>query len=291
VQDAAKAELGDEARSVLVALIGSGIQASRTPRLHEQEGAGQGLRYIYKLVDLDDLRLDLSALPEIITAAQRFGFAGLNITHPCKQAIIPLLDRLSSEAGAIGAVNTVVFENGASVGHNTDWWGFAESFRRELGDVSLHRIVQLGAGGAGAAVSHALLRLGAQEVVLVDTKLRRAEDLAQQLCERFGSGRASAENSTDKALASASGLVNATPVGMAKYPGVPVPLHALRPELWVADIVYFPIETDLLRAARALGCRTMSGAGMAVFQAVASFRLFTGRDANAERMLRHFNSM
>ena len=286
-----EAKSEEHEHSILVALVGTGIQASRSPRLHEQEGAALGLRYIYKLVDLDALHLDVSALPDIITAAQRFGFAGLNITHPCKQAIIPLLDRLAPEASAIGAVNTVVFQNGAIIGHNTDWCGFAESFRRELQNVSLNRVLQIGAGGAGAAVAHALLNLGAQQLLLADTEQSRARDLARKLCERFGKGRVIADQTVEQAMTSADGLVNATPVGMAKYPGLPFPVHMLRRELWVADIVYFPLETALLRAARALGCRTMSGGGMAVFQAVAAFRLFTGSEPNAERMLRHFASM
>lgn len=290
-RDSAEAKARVDQLSILVALVGTGIQASRTPLLHEREGAEQGFRYIYKLVDLDALRLDVGALPEIITAAQRFGLAGLNITHPCKQAIIPLLDRLSPDAATIGAVNTVVFESGASVGHNTDWWGFAESFRRELHDVSLNRVIQFGAGGAGAAVAHALLNLGAQQVLLVDMNQDRARNLARKLCERFGRDRVTTDNMVDQAIASADGLVNATPVGMAKYPGMPVGAHLLRQELWVADIVYFPLETELLRTARSLGCRTMSGGGMAVFQAVAAFRLFTGCEPDAERMLRHFASM
>jgi shikimate dehydrogenase len=111
--------------SVLVGLIGTSIQASRTPSLHEREGAQQGLRYVYKLIDLEAFGLDARALPEILTAAERFGFAGLNITHPCKQAILPLLDELSPDAAALGAVNTVVLKNGRRMGHNTDWWGFA----------------------------------------------------------------------------------------------------------------------------------------------------------------------
>ena len=94
-------------------------------------------------------------MPEILTAAQRFGFAGLNITHPCKQDVLPLLDELTPEAQALGAVNTVVLKEGRRVGHNTDWWGFAESFRSELPDVPRNRVVQFGAGGAGAAVAHA----------------------------------------------------------------------------------------------------------------------------------------
>jgi shikimate dehydrogenase len=277
--------------SVLVGLVGAGIQASRTPSLHEREGARQGLRYVYKLIDLEALGLCASALPDILTAAQRFGFAGLNITHPCKQAVIPLLDDLSPDAAALGAVNTVVLKDGRRIGHNTDWWGFAQSFRRELPDVRRERVVQFGAGGAGAAVAHALLTLGTGEVILIDTDQARAGNLAASLRERFGDRRASCSFSVQDAVDAADGIVNTTPLGMAKYPGMALPAELLRRELWVADIVYFPLETELLRHARARGCRTMSGGGMAVFQAVGAFRLFTDRDPDASRMLRHFEEM
>jgi len=279
------------APSVLVGLVGNSIQASRTPGLHEREGAEQGLRYIYKLIDLEALGLDVGALPEILTAAQRFGFSGLNITHPCKQSVIQLLDELSPDAAALGAVNTIVLKDGRRVGHNTDWWGFAESFRRELADVRVGRIVQFGAGGAGAAVAHALLTLGAGEITLIDTDEARARDLAAALCERFGGRRALLGSSVVDAMAAADGMVNTTPLGMAKYPGMAVPVDLLRPDHWIADIVYFPLETELLRQARLRGCRTMSGGGMAVFQAAGAFRLFTGLEPNTERMLRHFNEM
>lgn len=277
--------------SVLVGLIGAGIQASRTPGLHEREGAQQGLRYVYKLIDLEVLGLDASSLAEILTAAERFGFAGLNITHPCKQAIIPLLDELSPDAAALGAVNTVVLKNGRRMGHNTDWWGFSESFRRELSDARRDRVVQFGAGGAGAAVAYALLTLGTEQVIIIDTDQARAGSLAASLCERFGQNRASPSASPADALAEADGIVNATPLGMAKYPGMAFPPNLLHPRLWVADIVYFPMETELLRQARAQGCRTMSGGGMAVFQAVGAFQLFTGLEADVPRMLRHFSEM
>ena len=276
---------------VLVGLIGKGIQASRTPSLHEREGAEQGLRYVYKLIDLEVLGLDANALPEILTAAQRFGFAGLNITHPCKQAVIPFLDELSPDAAALGAVNTVVLKDGRRVGHNTDWWGFAESFRRELPNVRRDRVVQFGAGGAGSAVAHALLTLGIGEVVIIDVDEGRAKDLTATLQARFGVGRASIGTRLESAMADADGMVNTTPLGMAKYPGMVVPDNLLRPDLWVADIVYFPLETELLRRARAHGCRTLSGGGMAVFQAVGAFRLFTDFEPDAERMLRHFSEM
>jgi shikimate dehydrogenase len=279
-------------RSVLVGLIGSGITASRTPAMHEREGAAQGLTYIYKIIDLDALDLTAAALPELLAAARRFGFAGLNITHPCKQSIIPLLDDLSPDARALGAVNTVVFgADGRAVGHNTDWSGFAESFRRGLADAARHWVVQFGAGGAGAAVAHALLTLGVGELSIVDIDQGRAERLARDLCGRFGAGHAVACDDPARAIGDADGIVNATPMGMAKYPGMPVARELLRPDLWVADIVYLPLETELLRGARARGCRTLAGGGMAVFQAADAFRLFTRLEPDAARMIRHFESM
>ncbi|MCK6454212.1 MAG: shikimate dehydrogenase [Alphaproteobacteria bacterium] len=277
--------------SVLVGLIGAGIRESRSPRLHEREGDAQGIRYVYKLIDLDVLGLGVEALPGLLTAAERLGFAGLNVTHPCKQAVIAHLDALDDDASALQAVNTVVLRDGRRIGHNTDWSGFAESFRRELADAGRGRVALFGAGGAGAAVAYALLTLGAGELAVVDTDRRRAEALAEALSARFGAGRVVARTDADGAIAGADGVVNATPCGMAKYPGMAFPARLLRPDLWVAEIVYFPLETELLGRARACGCRTMSGAGMAVFQAVEAFRLFTGRAADPERMLRHFAEM
>ena len=281
----------EEPPAVLVGLIGAGIQASRAPALHEREGAEQGLRYVYKLIDLDRLALGASVLPELLTAAERLGFAGLNITHPCKQSILPLLAELSEDARALGAVNTVLFRDARRVGHNTDWWGFAESFRRGLPDARLNRVVLLGAGGAGAAVAYAALKSGAQRVSVFDLDTTRASELAVRLSAVFGRGKAVAAPGLAEAMREADGLIQATPTGTAKYPGLPLPERLLRPALWVAEIVYFPLETELLRAAKRIGCRTLDGGGMAVFQAVEAFRLFTGRQADAQRMLRHFTSM
>ncbi|MHA6791098.1 shikimate dehydrogenase [Pseudomonas bijieensis] len=276
---------------VLAGLIGAGIQASRTPALHEREGDAQGMRYLYRLIDLDALKLDSGALPDLLKAAERMDFTGLNITFPCKQAIIPLLDELSPEARGIGAVNTVVLKNGKRIGHNTDCLGFAEGFRRGLGDVARQRVVQMGAGGAGAAVAHALLAEGVQTLSIFDVEVSRAEALANNLNQHFGAGRARAGHDLASAMADADGLVNTTPMGMAKLPGMPVPVELLRGELWVAEIVYFPLETELLRNARALGCRTLDGGNMAVFQAVKAFELFSGVAPDAQRMLAHFQSM
>jgi shikimate dehydrogenase len=275
----------------LIGLIGAGIQASFTPALHETEAAAQGLRYLYKLIDLERLGLGAEALPELLTAAERMGFAGLNITHPCKQSVLPLLHELSPDARALGAVNTVVLRDGRRIGHNTDWFGFAEGFGRGLPDAARELVVQFGAGGAGSAVAHAALTLGVRHLTIIDLDRVRADALAKALCARFGAGRASAGADMEAAVAAADGVINATPMGMAKHPGLPLPAALLRPALWVAEIVYFPMETELLRAARALGSRTLDGGGMAVFQAVEAFRLFTGVTPDAERMQRHFAAM
>ncbi|MGH7085303.1 MAG: shikimate dehydrogenase [Acetobacteraceae bacterium] len=277
--------------SVLLGLIGYGIQGSLTPAMHEQEAAEQGLRCVYRMIDLERLGLGAAALGELITAAERMGFAGLNITFPCKQAALPLLDALSPDARAVGAVNTVLLRDGRRIGHNTDVSGFAESFRRGFPDVPRQRVVQIGAGGAGAAVAHALLALGAGEVTVFDLDPTRATNLAAALVGRFGNSRAIAGGDPGRAIERADGLVNATPVGMRSFPGLPVPAETLRPELWVADVIYVPIETALLARARALGCRTLDGGGMAVFQAVSAFELFTGRRADAGRMRRHFEML
>ncbi|QXH49135.1 shikimate dehydrogenase [Pseudomonas fakonensis] len=275
---------------ILAGLIGRGIQASRTPALHEHEGDAQGLRYLYRLIDADPLGLDDSALPQLLDAAQHTGFTGLNITFPFKQAILPLLDELSDEARGIGAVNTVVLRDGKRVGHNTDCLGFAEGFRRGLPGVNKSLVVQLGAGGAGSAVAHALLAEGVERLVLFEVDAARGQALVGNLAQRFGPGRAMLGSDLANAVAEADGLVNTTPVGMAKLPGMPLPAELLHARLWVAEIIYFPLETELLRQARALGCRTLDGGTMAVFQAVKAFELFSGRPADAARMQAHFAS-
>ncbi|MFJ7175454.1 shikimate dehydrogenase [Streptomyces massasporeus] len=273
--------------SYLVGLIGSGIGPSLSPALHEREADRQGLRLVYRLIDVDTLGVPPEAVGDLVRAARDLGFDGLNITHPCKQLVIEHLDALAPQAEALGAVNTVVFEDGRAVGHNTDVTGFAASFARGLPDAPLERVVQLGAGGAGAAVAHATLTLGAGRVTVVDALPERAAALAAALNRAFGEGRAAAASPDRQAvlLSRADGIVHATPTGMAAHPGLPLPAELLHSGLWVAEVVYRPLETELLRTARALGCATLDGGGMAAFQAADAFRLFTGREPDAARML------
>ncbi|MFJ2260169.1 shikimate dehydrogenase [Streptomyces sp. NPDC087844] len=273
--------------SYLVGLIGAGIGPSLSPALHEREADRQGLRYLYRLIDIDELGVAPEAVGDLVRSARDLGFDGLNITHPCKQLVIEHLDALAPQAETLGAVNTVVFDGGRAIGHNTDVTGFAASFARGLPDAPLERVVQLGAGGAGAAVAHALLTLGAGYVTVVDALPDRAADLAAGLNRQFGAGRVDAggPERLPSLLAGADGVVHATPTGMAAHPGLPFAAELLRPGLWVAEVVYRPLETELLRVARGVECAVLDGGGMAVFQAADAFRLFTGREPDAARML------
>jgi shikimate dehydrogenase len=272
-------------------LIGAGIQASLTPAMHMREGAAQGLSYAYELIDLNQRGATLSDLPQLLREAELKGLSGLNITHPCKQLIIPFLDELSDEARDLGAVNTVVLKGGHRYGHNTDWWGFAESFRRGLPNADLSSAVQLGAGGAGVATAYAILSLGLRSLTVFDRETERAETLATSMSALFPDADVRAGGDLASAMKAATGLIHATPTGMEKYPGMPLPAEMLEPRHWVAEVVYFPLETELLAEARRRGCSTLDGGGMAVFQAVGAFRLFTGREPDAARMLAHFKAL
>jgi shikimate dehydrogenase len=275
--------------TVLVGLAGRGIQASRSPVMHEREGARLGIPFRYVLIDFDVLGLKDSGLASVVRAAAELGFAGLNVTHPFKQTVIPALDGLSPEAEAIGAVNTVVIRDRRCVGHNTDSWGFAESLRQARPALPLGRVVQFGAGGAGAAVAHALDGLGVGELTIVDPAAERAEALAGRLGRR-SPRRFEASQDVERSLERADGIVNATPVGMAGHAGTPFPARLLAARHWVADIVYFPEDTALLSAARAAGCRVVPGSGMAIHQAVRAFELFTGVRPDADAMTEHFRT-
>ena len=287
--EAERASMAPAPVSVRIGLLGRGIGASLTPVMHETEGRRLGLAYRYDLIDFDRLGLDDADLGAVLAEVTRLGFRGVNVTYPFKQAIIAHLDALSSEAQAIGAVNTVVLAEGRSAGHNTDCWGFAQSVRQGLGAVPVAHVVQVGAGGAGSAIAHALVQLGAMTIDIVDADPGRAQQLAAHIA-RTSNARTQAlvPSQLAEVIGLAAGVVNATPVGMEKLPGLPFDPALLRRRQWVADLIYFPRETELLREAAKLGCRTLPGGGMAIFQAVRAFRLFTGIDPDSAEMGKTF---
>lgn len=277
-------------RSLVCGLIGAGIQASLTPAMHEREGVAHGLRYVYQKIDTDQAVRHDATLPQLLAAARWLGLAGLNITYPFKQQVVPLLDALSPEAQALGAVNTVAIRDGKLIGYNTDCSGFAAAFRSGLPDASRRHVVQLGAGGAGAAVAQAALDLGTETLFIHDIDPARATALCARLNQHNGNARARALDpaALPAHLRSADGLIHCTPTGMAKLPGLPLAAELIDAHLWVAEIVYFPLDTELLRLARSRGCRVLDGGGMAVHQAVGAFNHFTGLAADAARMRAHF---
>ena len=276
---------------LLLGLIGAGIQRSLSPALQEEEARQHGLRLHYQLIDLAAAGAGPDALPGLIQAVRIMGFAGLNITYPCKQLVIPLLDELSEEARAIGAVNTVVRVGDRLVGYNTDASGWAWGFKRALPEADLSRVVLLGAGGAGAAVGYAALGLGVAELSIFDVDPSRAAALATSLRSHFPSRKVAQSANLKSALTSATGLIHCTPIGMAGHPGMPLDESLLRSSLWVSEIVYVPLETELLKAARRVGCATADGGHMNVGQAIRGFKLFTGREADPARMDAHFRRL
>lgn len=271
------------AQKVRVGLVGRGIQLSRTPAMHVQEGTSLGLDYTYDLIDPDLMEGEV-ALADLLSKAEAEGFAGVNVTFPYKREVMALLDELSEAAQKVGAVNTVVFRDGKRRGHNTDFWGFAESLRQGLPDAKRDTVLLLGAGGAGGAVAHALRDVGVTRVLITDREHAAAQALAQEV---------GGEAVTDLAAAAqvADGIVNATPMGMAKLPGMAIDAALIEPRHWVADIVYFPRETELLATARAKGCAVLDGSGMAVFQALRAFKLFSGFDPDPARLRETFEAL
>ena len=279
------------ADSYLCGLIGAGIQGSRSPALHQVEARAQGLDLTYRLIDLEVLHVGIEALPRLLDDAVREGYSGLNITFPCKQAVMPLLHGVSEEARAIGAVNTVVIAGGKLTGHNTDASGWSWGFKRALPQADLTRVVLLGAGGAGAAVGYAALGLGVTELSIFDVDPSRAAALANNLRSNFPDRKVASEKDLPTAMRSASGLIHCTPTGMAGHPGMPLDEKLLRRSMWVSEIVYVPLETELLKAARRAGCATADGGQMNVGQAIRGFKLFTGREADPARMDAHFRKL
>ncbi|GAA2517897.1 shikimate dehydrogenase [Kocuria salsicia] len=276
--------------SYLVGLVGDGITESLTPPMHEREADHHGLRYLYRPVDLAVIGRPGEDVGQLLSAGRDLGFNAFNITHPCKQLVLEHLDEIDPQAEAIQAVNTVLLQDGRFIGHNTDCSGFTRGFEKGLDGVAPGRVVQFGSGGAGSAVAEALLGLGAVQLSLVDMDVARAAERAAELAARYPQATVESVTAAQAPgqIAAADGVVNATPMGMHHHPGAPFDLDLLRPTHWVADVVYLPMDTPLVRAARALGCAVLDGGHMAVGQAVDAFALITGTTPDSARMRAHF---
>jgi shikimate dehydrogenase len=258
-------------RRFLTGLIGAPIAQSASPAMHEQAADALGIRCHYHLIEVAGAAP--TELRALLDGVRRIGFAGVNVTFPYKEAVIPLLDDLSPVARAIGAVNTVVVRDNRLVGYNTDATGFERAVSHLLKTSHHGPVALIGAGGVGKAIAHALARLGVAELSIFDTDRAKAEQVAAQLRDRQPMRIA---DSVADALRGAVGVVNATPIGMLPDRGMPAPEALLRHDLWVADAVYTPLWTPLLTAAKAKGAEIMTGRELAIHRAADGFELFTG---------------
>lgn len=284
-------------RSFLLGLIGINVAGSLTPPMHEAEALRQGLSLVYRPIDPSAMTRPVTDQagqpdwPAVVERAVDLGYSGFNVTHPAKRGVIPALDDLDEDAELLGAVNTITMSDGRLIGRNTDHRGFAEALAAIAVDPTQGEVVQVGAGGAGAAVAYALLSAGVPRLSILDIDPVNAQALIARLSSAFEATRMRVltPDEAPGTVRDAVGLVNATPIGMVGVSDAsPIDLELLHPGLWVGDVIYRPQRTRLVEAAEAVGAPAFGGARMAVGQAAASFELFTGRAAGHEAMLATF---
>lgn len=257
-------------RLVKTALIGHPVSQSKSPLIHRHWMKKYGIAGSYEAIDIAPENLQ-AGVQQLIEA----GYAGFNVTVPHKQAIFDLCDEVENAAKIIGAVNTVVLKNGRLHGYNTDAYGFIQNIKENAGLPEFMRgpCVVLGAGGGARAVVYALAQAGAQEIIVVNRTLARA----QQICEIDNQIMRPVEwDARHDVLMTASLLVNTTSSGMAGKDALDIDLALLPPEAIVSDIVYVPLMTDLLSAAKDRSNKTVTGIGMLLHQARLAFEKWHG---------------
>lgn len=265
----------------LAGVIGWPVAQSRSPVLHGHWLSQYAIKGAYLPLPVQPERL-----ADAVRGLRALGFSGCNVTIPHKLGVLKLVDRVDPVASRIGAVNTIVVQNdGTLSGFNTDAYGFLASLRDVRPDfrASAGPIVILGAGGAARAVTVALLDDGAAEIRMTNRTLERAQELARIDPSRI---TAVAWEKRESALDGAALLVNTTSQGMVGYPPLDMPLDALPKTAMVSDIVYNPLETPLLAAARKRGNTVVDGLGMLLHQAVPAFEAFYGVRPHVSNELR-----
>ena len=275
--------------SHLTGLLGRDLQGSLSPALHNECYRSLGVSGLYQPIDFTRRKIADEDLADILTSLIRLGFSGVNVTHPFKTAILPLLDDVSEDAMRLGAVNTVVIRDGKTTGHNTDWLGFSaqlatlEKANAVVGGPAL----VLGAGGAGRAVIHALLKKPVRPVLLYDPDLTQA----RATVAHFDNPDIQLVEDIEAAAAESRLLINASTVGMHGKGGLPLAEYLIRPDHLIGEVVYFPVETNLVQLARTKGCNVATGDIMCLDQALASFILMTDLIPDTGRMKDFFTGL
>ncbi len=270
----------------ITGLFGYPVEHSLSPEMHNAAFNKLGLDYTYLPFEVKPERLK-----EAVMGIKGLNLRGVNLTIPHKEEVIPYLDQVSKEARLIGAVNTIKNKDGKLIGYNTDGQGFITSLKEEANFIARDKnILIIGAGGAAKAIAFQLALEGANSLYISNRTISRAEELVLTIESKLNEIKVDPVPLEDRKLEMIIGqidlVIDTTPVGM--YPKVDVkPVinpKLLHDDLIVTDIVYNPVETSLLRSAKAVGAKTVSGLGMLLYQGVLAFEIWTGRKAPVEIM-------
>ncbi|MES2666128.1 MAG: saccharopine dehydrogenase NADP-binding domain-containing protein [Pseudomonadota bacterium] len=267
--------------TIRLGLIGDNIARSQSPRLHRLAGAQNGRVVSYEPLVPHDMGLDFDSL---FARVAQGGYRGINVTYPYKERAAAKVRIDDPLVRAIGAVNTVLFDDGGPHGFNTDHSGFIAAYRRVLGTAAPGPVLMIGAGGVGKAVAFGLVALGLTEIRIADRDLAKAQALAAALvAARPGLTLRCGTDAADLA-AGAAGLINCTPVGMVGHDGTPLPRAAMAGAVWAFDAVYTPVDTRFLQDAAAAGLRIISGYELFIGQGVDAWSIFTGLPLDYQRL-------
>ena len=264
-------------RKIRLGLIGDNIAASRAPDLHHAAARICGIDVAYERLVPRDLGLTFDA---VIDQAKVRGFRGLNITHPYKERILPFVTIEDTLLRAIGACNTVLFDE-RTIGLNTDYTGFVAAFRGCFSDMSPGVVAMAGSGGAGKAIGFALAGLGVSSLRLFDLDERKSHALAEALQRHRQGMTVHVTHTIQQACQDADGLINCTPLGMVGYGGNAFEGIAFAGRKWVCDAVYTPLETTFLKQNKAAGVAILSGYDLFLYQGIHAFKWFTGLHVDA----------
>lgn len=260
-------------RSLRLGLIGDNIARSRSPLLHRLAGEQNALHVTYDRLVPKDLGQDFDT---VFAACAQAGYRGLNITYPYKEIAARKVRIDDPMVRAIGAINTVLFNDDGPVGLSTDYTGFISAYRGARGDRAPGICCLIGTGGVGRAMAFGLVECGADEIRLVDRDPAKAHALARDLASLGASTRITVWDDAVEAARGAQGLLNGTPVGMVGYGGSPLPGSAMDGAEWAFDAVYTPADTQFLTDAAAAGLDIISGYELFFFQGVHAWALFSG---------------
>lgn len=266
-------------------IFGHPVNHSFSPVMHNAAFEAAGLNCVYVAFDVSPEDLGASA-----GALRAMSIAGINVTVPHKESIIPFLDSISPEAELVGAVNTIINSGGVLKGYNTDVGGFLMALKEDLDcEPGGMRVTVLGAGGAARAVLTGLCMKGASEINVINRTVSKAQGLADEFHSSFEQIEINAYSLDDAdsvrdCLAGAGLIVNCTSAGMKGVEPLALPFEALSKEAFVYDLVYNPVETELVKAARERGNNARTGLGMLLYQGAESFEIWTGTVAPVDVM-------